>query len=600
MQPCFGRELKAAIFTTIFVALACIRVAEAREVYVSTGGSDAAAGTPDGPYRTISQALGAAEPGDTVRIKAGVYVERVTVPRSGAPDKPIVICGERGEDRQWRTVIDSSAPLDVQWEPAPEIGAGVYKTQFPGFEPRQMLVDGKFIPRIWDDHMADGSGFEALGFPADHVVETDYYKQEVKYWDTMGAMFGTRDGHVFLRFREGDDPNKKQLRAAPAGGGIHIENKSHIVLRELMIRGGENCIMISGPEAAHNVVERCRLLNGSKRVYVTNRAAHNTIRDCEMTINFYADTCRTGAWGYSPVDGKVPYELRLKQQFYRMYKLFFGPNGTSDYGVRLYRAGPGNDVCGNRLDAGGQGISVNDARQVRVHHNRVSGFSSIGIICTLNRVQDVRIYDNLVYDSNINLRIHHVNEADQTAPRSLYVYRNRFWNKPQVGSHIYFHYNPEPPIADDEHARIFIYHNSFAGGRRGFSVSGWADELGGLPETVVINNIFSTAVPFSASRAFIAGDDMMGVFDYNWLSGGTKTRHPNHDYTESSWFGKHNVVQPGVTLWDASDMPEFEFPEDSAVRRRALDLRQTVELRGREFGPLPGMEDNSASRLGAY
>ena len=104
----------------------------------------------------------------------------------------------------------------------------------------------------------------------------------------MGAMFGTRDGSVFLRFRNGDDPNEKKLRAAPAGGGVHIENKSHIVLRDLMIRGGENCVLITGPEATHNVVERCRLLNGAKRVRLTEGAAHNTIRDSEMTIDFYA------------------------------------------------------------------------------------------------------------------------------------------------------------------------------------------------------------------------------------------------------------------------------------------------------------------------
>ena len=71
------------------------------------------------------------------------------------------------------------------------------------------------------------------------------------------------------------------------------------------------------------------------------------------------------------------------QQFYRFYKLLFGPNGTSDYGVRLYRVGPGNEVCRNRVYFGGQGISVNDGQEVRVHHNTVWVFSSIGIICLM-------------------------------------------------------------------------------------------------------------------------------------------------------------------------------------------------------------------------
>jgi hypothetical protein len=274
---------------SIVAALACASGAEARDLHISTQGSDSASGTRADPYQTIGRAQSEAAPGDTIRIDAGVYLGRVVVPRSGAAGEPIVICGQRDDDGKWLTIIDSSAPLEVKWAPAPGIGPGVYKTPFPGFEPRQMLVDGKFIPRIWEDHMADGSGFEALALPPDHLVRTDYYEQEIKYWDPMGAMFGTRDGFVFLRFRDGDDPNEKNLRAAPAGGGVHIEDRSHVVLRDLMIRGGENCVLITGPEAAHNVIERCRLLNGAKRVQITDGAAHNIVRDCEMTIDFYAE-----------------------------------------------------------------------------------------------------------------------------------------------------------------------------------------------------------------------------------------------------------------------------------------------------------------------
>ena len=562
---------------------------QARELYVSAKERGEAEGT---RFKTIADALRAARPGDTVHVEAGIYVGRVVVPVSGEAGKPIVICGERGEKGEWRTIIGSSMPLKVRWQPAPEIGDGVYKTPFPGYEPRQMLVDGKFIPRIWQDHMADGSGFEALAFPPDHVVKTFYFKQDVKYWDPMGAMFGTRDGWVYLRFRNRDDPNEKDLRAAPAGGGVHIENQSHIVLRDLMIRGGENCVLVTGPKAAHNTIERCRLLNGGIRVQFADGAAHNTVRESEMTIEFYADTCRTGAWGCAPKDGEIPYEFRLKQQFYRHYKMFCGPNSTSDYGVRLLRVGPGNEVCHNHVYLGGQGISVYHGSDVRIHHNTVHGFSSIGLICTLNRVQNVRLYENLVYNCNINLRIHHVNERNQTEPRSLYVYRNRFWNKPGVGSHIYFHYNKEGVIAKDEHARIFIYDNLFAGGQRGFSVSGWADERGGLREAVVVNNVFSSDLNLCAAREFMANREMMGVFDYNWLGGGFKSTNPGHDFTKAPWYGKHNVFQKDATLWDASEMPDFKLPADSPALRNRLDLSRPVDLDGRRFGPLPGMSND--------
>ena len=562
-----------------------------RVICVSSGGSDRALGSTAAPFKTIARALRSARPGTTELIRSGVYTERVRLTRSGADGRPIILQGERGPGGEWRTVIDSSGPLRVKWTAAPEIGPGVYKTPFPGFEPRQMLVDGKFIPRIWQDHMRDGSGFKELAFPPDHKVKTYYAKSEIRYWDPIGAMFGTRDGLVYLRFRDRDDPNTKDLRAAPAGGGVQIENQSHIVVRDLMVRGGENCVLITGPRATNNVVERCRLLNGAKRVRLTDGAALNIIRDNEMTIEFFAKTCITGAWGCLARGDMVPYENRLKQQFYRKYKLFFGPNSTSDYGIRVFRAGSGNEVCRNRVFVGGQGISVNTAGPTRVHHNTVWGFSSIGIICTLNNVQDIRIHDNLVYDSNINLRIHHVNEYRQRSPRSLYVFRNRFWQKPGTGSQIYFHYHKKHKRGRDyEHAHIFMYQNSFAGGTRGLSVSGYADECEGLPNLIVVNNVFSCGVGVWAARDFIVAKNMIGALDYNWLGGGFKTRHPGHDYTTAPWYGKHNIFVKGARIWDAAKQPDFKLPPNSRARQAGLNLAKPCVVNTRKFGPLPGMK----------
>lgn len=596
-NPHMGCPLALVIAAVLSLGVATVA---ARDLHVTPDGSASATGAPETPFGTIVSALAVAQPGDTVRVRAGIHVGRVVVPISGAPGKPIVIRGERGIDGTWKTIIDSSTPLEVRWEPAPEIGPGVYKTPFPDFEPRQILVNSKFIPRIWQDHMADGSGFEGLAHPADHVVKTYYQKQDIDYWDPMEAMFGTREGVVYLRFRNGDDPNEKELRAAPAGGGVHIENQSHIVLRDLLIRGGENCVLITGSKATHNLVEKCRLLNASNRVRVMDGAAHNTVRENEMMIDFYSEKCQTGAWGYPPKDGVVPYEFRLKQQFYRMYKMFFGPNATSDYGVKLYRVGPGNEICHNQLDRGGQGISINTGSKVRIHHNTVHGFSSLGIICTLNRVEDIRIYENLVYNCNINLRIHHVNEANQPAPRSLYVFRNRFWNKSGVGTHIYFHYNAKPPIPPDGHPRIAIYHNTFVGGQRGLSVSGWADELGGLRETLAVNNIFATGVGVWAARPFIMGEAMMGMFDHNYLTGGFKTSHPEHNYTNAPWYGKHNEHRQDDALWDANTLPDFQLPPTAAPLPPALELSRPIDFNGRQIGPLPGMEAPEPRRLGAF
>ena len=297
-------HLSVICLATILIAVTALS-AQARDIHVSTRGLASGKGTATEPFSRIEDALRQASPGDTVRVAAGLYVGRVVVPVSGEEDRPIVVRGERGKDGEWLTIIDSSSPLDVKWVSAPEIGEGVYKTPFPGYEPKQILVDGKFIPRIWDGKMTDASGFaalrfppgfEALAFPPDHVVKTRYYEQEVQYWDIMGAMVGNHDGWTYIRFRDRDDPNQKSLRAAPEGGGVHIEDQKHIVLSDLLIRGGENCVQITGSEAAHNVVERCRLLNGAKRVYISEGASHTLVCNNEMTMDFYGETCQTGGW----------------------------------------------------------------------------------------------------------------------------------------------------------------------------------------------------------------------------------------------------------------------------------------------------------------
>jgi hypothetical protein len=135
---------------------------------------------------------------------------------------------------------------------------------------------------------------------------------------------------------------------------------------------------------------------------------------------------------------------------------------------------------------------------------------------------------------------------------------------------------------------------------RGISVSGWAHDLGGLPQAVAVNNILSTRVAFHAATAFIAGDEMWGVLDANWLGGNLKSAHPGHDYRNSAWYGQRNVCEEGRSLWEAAEMPDFEAPLEDDLVNAGLDLSKEQEARGRRFGPLPGVAPEHARRIGAY
>lgn len=92
--------------------------------YVDGGaGDDAADGQSLGtPFATIQAAANAAQAGDTVLIRGGVYREEVDVLRSGSSSAPIVFSAYQNEE-----VIVSGADSVTGWTPAPSIGPNVWQ-----------------------------------------------------------------------------------------------------------------------------------------------------------------------------------------------------------------------------------------------------------------------------------------------------------------------------------------------------------------------------------------------------------------------------------------------------------------------------------------
>ncbi|MBR5421466.1 MAG: InlB B-repeat-containing protein [Lachnospiraceae bacterium] len=75
------------------------------DLYVSTEGNDENDGSEDRPFRSIQHALDQAQPGSTVHVKAGIYDECLSFPRSGEKTDPITLMGEpaeRTEEEEWK------------------------------------------------------------------------------------------------------------------------------------------------------------------------------------------------------------------------------------------------------------------------------------------------------------------------------------------------------------------------------------------------------------------------------------------------------------------------------------------------------------------
>lgn len=575
--------------------LLCAHLGHARTLHVSHDGAEGNSGAADQPLPTIAAAVELAAPGDTIRVGPGYWAEIVAPTVSGEPQRPITLVGERGPEGEWLTVLDIGVPV-TGWQPAPEIGDGVFKTEALDFVPYSMTLGGKQVLRMHDRRiMEPGRGFELLALAADAPPEMEYSHlvEEMVFWDGIEVLYGVSEGVTYIRFRDGDDPTGMDLRAAPAGGGIRLEDVSHWTIRDIRISNAEDCVVITGESAQHNVVERCFLTNGHNRVVITGGAAHNIIRDNEMTLNYYGYD-DPGAWGTAERNLHTSIRCRI----YLAFKYIQGPSSSDDRGVLIRSAGPGNEISGNHIYAGLIGISLADNRDTRVHHNIIHGMSSIGIL-TVQIGQrgsvNLHVHDNLVYDCNINLRLHHYNNT-LPGERREYHYRNLSWLPPGLGSHIYVHWTSREMAEGAGHPELYLYHNTYAGGRSGFSPSGWAADDGGNPGIWLLNNIFAAGNALGGSSRFMAEATMMGPVDHNLVAGAI-----SHGGAE--WIGERNVIVENAALWPPESLPDFELAADSPARGIGLDLSRPFEVMGRARDALPGMEpgyfDGDAPDAGA-
>lgn len=599
---------------------------EGRTWVVSPAGQSGEPGSSESPLGSIMEALEGAQPGDRVFLTAGVYSEAVRFPKSGVEGKPIILEGERGPNGEWLSFIDLGKPL-TQWTPAPEIGPGVYKRSADGNPPYCLTNHGKQILRIHDRLMGlpwdptnpvearystslyqDGvSGFYFLTMPPDGKMGSLRQEDTIFFWDGIEAAYGVKDDTVYLRFRDGRDPNQENLRGAPAGTALTIEDQAHIVVRNLAVRGAEYGIIIAGSKAAHNVIEGNSFQHGRDRITVTKRAPHNLIRNNDVTLNFYG----SDHFGLSLEDDAEAAEEGSAQQtssqskirlgLYRAFKHIQGTDASADIGIRIQSAGPGNRVIGNHVYNGLKGLHCMGAPDLVVSGNVINNMSSLCVV-TLPGLQNAHFHENLYFDSNIILRIHQYNTP---AKRSEFHYRNVFRLPEQDGRHVYVHYNNAGhAFGPDDEPVIGFYHNTLVGGVRGLICGSFRRGIG-MTKTIVLNNIISTAnEPVSYLRAFpgrTAPDGFDGqiyqVFDYNWI-GGKRAE----DNSLPKWFGNHNINAPDQQLWPATYQGPLTPPQ--AVQGKGIDLSKPFTIAGKTYEPLPGMKPGyfrgSAPDLGAF
>ncbi len=467
--------------------------------YVSTSGNDAYSGTSNQPFRTIQHAADIAQSGDKVKVRAGVYYERIELKNSGTPESPIVFEGTRGSGGEWLTIIDGSDATSG-WVAAPEVGTGVYKKDL-GYVPYAMILDGdKNIARIHEDY---GRMFAVLRRAADATYESKYSRGEVplavSYWDGIEAYFGYKAGMTYISIEDGGDgnPNNRNVRSSPGGGhlgncwncwppgqAVLINDVSYNTIKDFVIRGARYSVFIRGSGAYNNIIEDSKLMNGQGRIWLVDGTHDNIIRNNDMENNMLGfEDYPPGAWGRQ-TNQEIPtdyeYESLVKFGIYKNLK--YVSKGAS--GIKISSAGGNNVINGNNIHDGFVGIKIFRTSDTKVYGNKINNMCSTGIV-VFDGVFNTDIYDNTLYNGNANMRL----EKLERGGRLVGIYRNEFSLPPYFGKHIYLHVSVRN-VTPSNIAQIDIYNNKFSGANKIITKSGWLDN-GLISDISIFNNIIS-------------------------------------------------------------------------------------------------------------
>jgi hypothetical protein len=143
MSPAIARAL-LAIAIIVASALILISGADAATYTVATIGNDAALGSTQFPWRTVSKCAATMRAGDTCQVRGGVYNEAVIIRTHGTAAAPITIKAYPGE----LPIIDGQNARPGRWGALLE-SWGDYVT-FDGFEVRNSLGFGLLLGGRYD------------------------------------------------------------------------------------------------------------------------------------------------------------------------------------------------------------------------------------------------------------------------------------------------------------------------------------------------------------------------------------------------------------------------------------------------------------------
>jgi hypothetical protein len=175
-----------------------------KEFHVAINGSDNHDGSSSKPYRTISAAARAAQPGDVITVHAGTYRERVTPPRGGESDaKRIVYQAAPGE-----VVIIKGSEVVRDWKVfAPAVWkATIPNSVFGPYNPYKDVIAGDWFDAKARPHHTGEVYLNGKSLYESHLLER--VLNPPLGVDTWFAETDDKNTYIYANFRD-HDPNRE-------------------------------------------------------------------------------------------------------------------------------------------------------------------------------------------------------------------------------------------------------------------------------------------------------------------------------------------------------------------------------------------------------
>ncbi len=309
-------------------------------------------------------------------------------------------------------IIDGSTPVDLAWEPAPDIGPGVYRAPLDFF-PFTVTANGQTLTTL--DEKRTGSADTPApkqGMPA--ILWKDAFVNGVGSTGWNGvkalAMYRQHEKELLVRFKDQLDPRNMTMTVAPREPVVDTNGQDFTVVRNLTLRNSAIGVLVQG--SANSMVERCVIDPADYGIVLDHGARNAELRFNRISLSPYAgsDTWYRGSWDN--------WQAMKVGGFY------------DRVGIAIKNTQGGHDIHDNYIhdhwdgidDVGNppwEGTHPDANPDLKVHHNLIRHLNDDGME-TMGPSVNGQWHDNIVIRARCAFRI----KAPQQGP--LYIYRNIF------------------------------------------------------------------------------------------------------------------------------------------------------------------------------